>query len=1066
MLLEEALAGGSNRNNNSTTTTSTLKPTLSPHDAALALLSFLRDELPAGGLSAEKRFVNLFPLIIDNVYGTWNAPVAVDDHSPTPTTRSPITSPGGSTYSSPSHTATAGSGGGEKKEYYRHLDGGWLSLFTSPIQPQRNTNNNNTNNQRQRTTNNPQQKSTTSLENDPIVRLLRAPNKKTPTVTSYTPPTLIDVISVESTNRPSIKFKLPLSALDMIIPACVTDWGEVYWNAIDDTQKNAANNNAAAARGNSGGGGFGGSPQQSSIAAANEKKEVAIGKIGKENATRILLHLLLSPGGSVSASNTSQLELKMYFQSTYQQRGQKLLGNGQQQQRSPTTYATPSKPHLIGGMSPNTMSTPQTHGNNNSNHRGEPNVELTMLEYYLFLFVRFPLANSNWDVQLSDYNRRRRMHGGMRVLLPYGQRVYAYLLSSYLNYYLSQGQVYEENKLSVGVDCFDGTTAVGNGNTQTAMERTSELFLRLIVEFWLEGANVALTTSESLSRYRRIRAGVSTAAVGGSNNIVQPTLSDSLELAQPISTTPFTSPPPQVQTYVLTVVRHLVSDRSMRELVQKASSVLQLRQKEDKQGGASAPTLVNEAGSSDNATGGSVSNTFTNTTVSWSLPPAMTAVQPPLFNYIRLGLACGAIHDRSSIFHRALETWLIWLEPWNYVLKRRVFVTNRQGSVNAGSGTPSGSSGGGGRRGAAENFLRNAAATVSSHHRVEYAPSYIQPKPTSPSTYTAQWEAYIASNAHYYTVPLAIFLKRARELDFSNSSEYPRSLALVQRVLRIYSKGVVNVLNSVLNSRADTLSTSLFTRHSSNIGAYCPPTTNWKLADCQLDATNLLEEVFSQYQKRKAAMDMFDRLEAKLNNLFSGKMGSEDAALDSLLTHVRGLVNLPLDYQVLPDEPRASSGFGLWRLVGLGAKPTGATGAKYENMLAPQRDPDGKLTDVGRQQLYAGLVKCNPLDNVHFIGDPMLARVKSYEIPVLVELTIRLSNYLNRKLDLVPPLPHTEGGRADENEDALLKKYHEMEQYQAIKYRINLRLFADSRNIIFFSIIWWMAKTIRSLFTN
>ena len=59
MLLEEALAGGGTDG----------RGELSPHDAALALLSFLRDELPAGGTGAERRFVGHFPLIADRVFG-------------------------------------------------------------------------------------------------------------------------------------------------------------------------------------------------------------------------------------------------------------------------------------------------------------------------------------------------------------------------------------------------------------------------------------------------------------------------------------------------------------------------------------------------------------------------------------------------------------------------------------------------------------------------------------------------------------------------------------------------------------------------------------------------------------------------------------------------------------------------------------------------------------------------------------------------------------------------------------------------------------------------------------
>lgn len=387
------------------------------------------------------------------------------------------------------------------------------------------------------------------------------------------------------------------------------------------------------------------------------------------------------------------------------------------------------------------------------------------------------------------------------------------------------------------------------------------------------------------------------------------------------------------------------------------------------------------------------------------------------------------------------------------MLKRRAVVTSRQRNDSEDD------------RGTAGKLLRNAAASVTSHHRTEIYPSLVQPKPTSPSTYTLQWESYVICHAHYYTVPLAIFLKRARELDFSSSAEYTRSLALVQRVLRVYSMGVVNVLSNVFNSRrADALTSSLFARHCQNMGAYCP-LTNWKLVDCQLDGTNLLEELFGQNQKRRAGMDILDRLEAKFNALFEGKIGTEEAALNNILVQVRNLVHLPLDYRVLVDDSSGSRSFGLWRMIGLGAKDSDAP-AHSDNVQFPDRSSDGRLTDLGRQQLYAGLYKCNPMD-IPYVGDPMLARVKSYEIPTLVDLTIRLSNYLNKKLGLVVPSSSLDVGseNGDEN-DAMMKRLREMEQYQKVKYRLNFRFLADSRNIIFASILWWLVTTIRDFLTK
>jgi hypothetical protein len=630
-----------------------------------------------------------------------------------------------------------------------------------------------------------------------------------------------------------------------------------------------------------------------------------------------------------------------------------------------------------------------------------------MLEYYLFLFVRFPLSNTTW----SDDDRRSSslLSSSSSSSSPcYGRRVYRHLLAGYVEYYLPRG---------------------GGRRRPSLRDRTSELFLRLIVELWMEGPNVAPTTLDATSRRRRVRALSSSMTTTPSSPEDDPTLRDSLELARPVHPHVVVSPPSQVMDGVLTLVRHLVSDTSLRDMVHETSGALQRRQREER-GGEGDRHFHNEG------IGGGILDGLP-----WPLPPALEIVQPSAYNYIRLGLACGSVHDRASMFHAALETWLSWVEPWNYVLKRRAVVPNSRGG-----GGVDGVSGPGGSAG---DILRNAAASVSSRRHVEYQPSYRQPRPTSPSEYDPRWESYVVCNAHFYTVPLAIFLRRARELDFATTAEYPRSLALVQRVLRVYSKDLTNVLNNVLNTRrSDALTASLFERHGRNMNAYCPPTTNWKLNDCQLDVTDLLEELYGQYQKRRAGMDFLERMEAKLNALFVGKMGGDEAALERILSQVRYLVQLPLDYQVLPDQPNVSR--GMWRVLGLGSKDDIID--KYpDNSTLSVRGPDGMLTDLGRLQLSAGFCKCDPV--LTYIGDPMFSRVKSHEIPALVDLTVWISTYLNNKLRLTES-SYSPGVEIDDD-DMLSKRFREMKQYEEVKLRINLRFLADRRTLATLLVIFF-----------
>lgn len=1002
MLLEEALSSNTSSGKSSTDTSSSSSQPLSPSDAALALLSFLRDELPAGGITAEKRFVNLFPLIVDRAFGELNRPqtTTATNKSASSSPGTTITSPGGSTYSSPasspssskleSNYSTTSNTSGEDNKLYRHADGGWLSLLNTP-KPTGGASSSTSSSSLHHS------QKAQSLDNDPIVKLLRAP-PPTSTQQNYNlysqQPTLLNALSAESIHRPQIKFKFPLGGLSPFFKELIQDWKRCYLQELE-----RVNTAAAASMGGGARGAFG-----ASTAAATPTNTIE-GMIGKENATRILYHLLLN-------GPNDQLELKKYFQSGGGGGNNVLQQKNVNQLSSPrAAFITPMKQQQHHQMN-SSRSTATT----NIIANNEPNIELTMLEYYLLIFVRFPLANQEWAIQLEDQLRRMRYGTSTTA---YGQRVYSHLMSSYMKYYLPHG-VYRP-------DGGGSTSPRVDGGEATPLDRTAELFLRLVIEFWVEGQVSPPTFAEGIQRYRNGRiAFMSTSSTSSSSSSMNPTMRDSFELTQPMKTT-YVSPPSQIQIGVLNLVRHLVSDVTVRNMVKSASVSCQRRHVQEREG---------RVGADDDATA----------KISWCLPPAMSIIQPSLLNYIRLGLTCGSIHDRRSIFHRALEAWLVWIEPWNYVMKRRaVAVTGSSGGNNSGSSSSATHRAG--------EFLRNAAATVSSH-RVEYYSAYVKPKPTSASTYSSQWEAYIVSNLNLYTVPLAIFLKRARELDFSSTNEYPRSLALVQRVLRIFSKDVVTVLNSVLNRRADALSASLATMHRDNLKAYCPP-SSWKLTDCQLDATNLLEEVFSQHQKRKNEMDIFDRIDARLTALFSGKIGSDEAALQSLLSQVRYLMHLPQDYQVLPEEPQSSRGWG--RFLGLGRHKDDSL--LVENLLEPERDASGRLTEKGRSQIYSGVRKCNPID-VHFVGDPLLARVKTYEIPALVELTVQASNYLNVKLGLVSEAATNvvEGQTID---DALLI----MERYKKTLFRINLRFLADSRNIIFAYVLWWLFRTVGGFFS-
>jgi len=129
-------------------------------------------------------------------------------------------------------------------------------------------------------------------------------------------------------------------------------------------------------------------------------------------------------------------------------------------------------------LSSSTTTTSSVSGYRTPSHKGatttaaaatnEPNLELTMLEYYLFLFVRFPLSNPTWLTQMQDQSSSRSTRGtssSSSSNAMYGQRIYSHLFTNYMNSYLSLGQEYNEDSLDVGMNCFDCSTTTTTTTT-------------------------------------------------------------------------------------------------------------------------------------------------------------------------------------------------------------------------------------------------------------------------------------------------------------------------------------------------------------------------------------------------------------------------------------------------------------------------------------------------------------------------------------------------------------------------------------------------------------------------
>jgi hypothetical protein len=303
-----------------------------------------------------------------------------------------------------------------------------------------------------------------------------------------------------------------------------------------------------------------------------------------------------------------------------------------------------------------------------------------------------------------------------------------------------------------------------------------------------------------------------------------------------------------------------------------------------------------------------------------------------------------------------------------------------------------------------------------------------------------KWEPYIAANLHFYTVPLAIFLRRARELDFS-PRYFRRSLELVQRVLRVYSPEVVHAINGLLQDPASRFG-SLVARHNRTLGDYSPSSLgSVSLTSCRSDMHNLLEEMYAQHFKALKDLDIFDRFLAYVG--LGEVTTSEEKDMRIVVEKARVIVGFPADYDPMPDR--------------LATSREKSSAAKSD--IQPERSRSGLLTDKGRADLSEGAVRCSPAE-IAFVGDRMTMRPNSHEIAQLVPLTIKASNFLNARLGLseivAEGMPRDSTRPISVDASALDSVVEASRKSSKGRFRINLRFLADYRNLLAILFVAWL----------
>jgi hypothetical protein len=229
-----------------------------------------------------------------------------------------------------------------------------------------------------------------------------------------------------------------------------------------------------------------------------------------ENQTRLLGSILRKPPGD-------QTELLVYRQNSARKRQVQPL------QLSPRGFHSP-------------MTKKQATPEKKDEEEHPPNAMLSMLEYFLFLFVRYPLAASVPKAPPAYAMSSRSISVPVsRKKDAYGDSVYYHLFRRYMRHFLP----YEREE--------------GRSIAFTESNLESELFLRVIIALWLESqARVTPTSKVTQSiAERKNRAG-----------IMEPPVYD-LNVSYDLVQAKYEPPPQQVQRCLRSLVVHLVLDPAL-----------------------------------------------------------------------------------------------------------------------------------------------------------------------------------------------------------------------------------------------------------------------------------------------------------------------------------------------------------------------------------------------------------------------------------------------------------------------------------------------------------------------
>lgn len=542
-----------------------------PAEIALAMLSFIQSELPAGGTAAETRFLNLFLPLCDCIFGPMDL----------------------------------------TEKDFRHKEGGWMSASKQWPRPSpdsamsTSTIASGTSLPKENQPGSSPAMMSYSLETDPVVKLLGTAGK--PQASSEPLPiTLIEAIAKESDHRPSVTFPLKFHALPLPLQE---SWLVLIKQASAFPPGNRMAMSSVASR--------------SPVSTDNDMLLLGLLRKGPSEQNQIQF---FSPKSSLySATQSDYLRQQSVLHRPQQQYLDPNRGNNTNS--SSMLANVPLQSPSLGLRSPASRPVQE---NSSDTHNELPDLMLSMLEYYLFVFLRFPLAapqggkgaSSNASSSIPGVHVHRipiaapSMGIARTTRESFGETLYHHLFRRCMRHFLP----YE----------VEGSRSIAFGDAKQFPE--SELFLRICIAMYLESRSRLSPTGaveELIAERQRHRTLGAIPENTGPNVAPVMDLNTSYDLTH--TTSKYESFPTLPYKCLRTLIIHAILDPAV------SQTVLDCQR---------SPSNVSPR--------------------KCCLSQSLSALQQPVYNYIRATFRFAPIHSASeSSFYGALNIWLIWLEPWN-----------------------------------------------------------------------------------------------------------------------------------------------------------------------------------------------------------------------------------------------------------------------------------------------------------------------------------------------------------------------------------------------------------------